>query len=148
MLLVLSALSFSGPSQGCQTPECSHLNPHKGNETQAAGALRPHVGNWRACRGQQCCDMRGYTGCYVTASGSAEINATSLSFDSTAKYAIGYVFEVDIVTSVIPLQLASVFKLGIGKNDDGSFSGGFVLQRSPDPMDIWRENVTVRPLPK
>jgi hypothetical protein len=41
------------------------------------------IGNWRLCRGTQCCDIRAYTGCYVTPSGSAAVNASSLSFDST-----------------------------------------------------------------
>ena len=40
------------------------------------------IGNWRLCRGTQCCDALGYTGCYVSPSGSAAVGATSLSFDS------------------------------------------------------------------
>ena len=93
--------------------------------------------------------MRGYTACYATPSGSAAINATMLSFDSVKQRADpeGYIFEAYTVTRVTPLEDEFIFRVALGKNDDGSFSGGFVVQRSPDPMDIWRENVTVTPLP-
>ena len=155
MVLLIAAL-ISGPSQ-CPIYQCKHLPcpncympmgkcacPLEDNTTQ------PHIGNWRACRGSDCCDMKGYTGCYVTTSGSAELNATMLSFDSTKQQSDpqGYIFEVYTVTRVTPLGTGFVFKLALGKNGDGSFSGGFVVQRSADPMDIWRENVTVTPLPE